>query len=134
MHNHSRDSELREGGCGFNIMRTFSNWIYTILKFTSKLVIIYVAQAYIQSCKKFYSLSVMDIKDRVRIRSNKFSINFLNIVRDVVLPMYRPGLFHSIITEKNKEFVKKLFLTMKRRTLSLLQRWTAYLFKVFCGI
>ena len=37
----------------------------------------------------------MDIKRRVRIRSNKFQYQFLNIARDKELRMLRSSLFYN---------------------------------------
>lgn len=56
----------------------------------------------------------MDIKDRVGPSLINFSTNFLKNVRDRELWMLRSTLFHSTITEENKESLKKLILNNEK--------------------
>ena len=49
----------------------------------------------------------------------KFSKCFLKISKEAELRISRSSLFHSLITDGNKEFLKKLYLTLKGVMLSL---------------
>lgn len=57
----------------------------------------------------------MDIKDRVGPSLINFSTNILKNVRDRELWMLRSTLFHSTITEENKESLKKLILNNEKK-------------------
>ena len=84
--------------------------------------------------RSFISWALWILKTQLRSCLEKFSINFINIARDVKLWVLRSSLFHSLITEKRvfKEFLKTLFGTMKRETLLLSQLRVTYLFESFC--
>ena len=100
---------------GLNILTTVTKRIYWVLKTMFEFMFSQVAQTESKSCNKFNSFRIVNIKKRIWGRLYEIKYFFLkdwNTLR--VSKRLGSKLFHSIIADGKKEFLKKLCFVLIR--------------------
>ena len=106
--------------------------IYCVLKTMFEFMFSFVAQTKSDSYNKFDSFRIANIKNRIWGRS--YEIKYFFLKTEILLEFLRLGskLFHSIIAEGKKEFLKLCFVM-----LSVLVAYDVHLtgmrWKRYCG-